>query len=296
MSKVHNFISKKPKKESMGMVKEKLSIEELEKLSYYDLMGYLDVSFFNFGGMDSTDSLGELCELGQGKRILDVGCGTGTNSIRLAEKFGCHVIGIDISEKMIERAKEKATSSNMTDNVEFMVGDAYHLQFQNDSFDVIITIFVSHLLDLHRAFKEFKRVLKVGGYIGLNELYKEDEIPEDVTEEIQRAENMLQEATQLPFKLNPPNYWKKTFEDIDMNKIKMEKFSIYASFEEIRKIVKEFGGKKIIKIMPQIIGIMLRSKKIRTMMIKANQAKRVLIYNKKSAKYIGYILSTAQKN
>ena len=277
------------------MVKEKLSIKELEKLGYYDLMGYLDASFFNCGGIDSVDRLGELCKLGQGKRILEVGCGTGTNAIHLAEKFGCHVTGIDISEKMIEQAKEKATSTNMTDKAEFMVGDAYNLQFENNRFDAVITIFVSQFLDLPRAFKEFKRVLKVGGYIGLNELYKEDEIPEDIIEKIRHAENILQEATQLPFKLNPPNYWKKTFEDRDMNKIEMEKFSIYASFKEIRKVVKEFGGKKILKIMPQIIGIMLRSKKIRTMITKANQVKRVLIYDKKSAKYVGYILIATQK-
>ena len=277
------------------MAKEKLSIKELEKLGYYDLMGYLDASFFNCGGIDSTDRLGELCKLGQGKRILEVGCGTGTNSIHLAEKFGCHVVGIDISEKMIEQAKEKVTSMNMTDKAEFMVGDAYNLQFENNSFDAVITIFVSQFLDLPRAFKEFKRVLKAGGYIGLNELYKEDEIPEDINEKIQHAENLLQEATQLPFKLNPPNYWKKTFEDLDMNKIEMEKFSIYASFKEIRKIMKEFGGKKILKIMPQIIGIMLKSKKIRTMITKANQVKGILIYNKKSAKYVGYILIATQK-
>jgi len=45
------------------MPEDDLSIKELEELSYYDFMGYMDVPFFNIGGVGSIDRLAELCEI-----------------------------------------------------------------------------------------------------------------------------------------------------------------------------------------------------------------------------------------
>ncbi len=206
------------------MPKDDLSIEELEELSYYDFMGYMDVPFFNIGGVASIDRLAELCEIKESSEVLVVGCGTGGNSCYLAQTYGCHIIGIDIAEHMIQKAQLRAEELNLTDRVTFQFGDAYHLEFPSDSFDVVLTVFVSQFLDKQRAFPEFVRVMKTGGYLGINEMYKADEIPPEAIDNVREGEQVFQELTELPFshstrprngdrclkQLRSPTSWSKT--------------------------------------------------------------------------------------
>jgi SAM-dependent methyltransferase len=135
------------------MAKEHLSIEEIEELGYYDFMGYMEVPFFNVGGAASIDRLAELSHINQDTKILNVGCGTGGNSCYLANRHGCTVVGIDISEHMVAQAKERAESLGLTDRVTFHVADAYDLQFPDASFDAVLTVFVSQFLDPTRAYR-----------------------------------------------------------------------------------------------------------------------------------------------
>ncbi len=152
------------------MTENNLSMEKIEKLSYYDFMSYLDVPFFHIGGLKSTMELAELCQIGKDSKVLMVGCRTGFTACYLAKKFGCTVMGVDIAEVSINKAKERAEKENLGDKVEFCIGDAYDLQFKSNTFDVVMTEFVSQFLDKDIAFREFVRVLKPGGYVGINEL------------------------------------------------------------------------------------------------------------------------------
>jgi len=97
--------------------------------------------------------------------ILDVGCGTGELSMILA-KMGHNVIGVDLSEKMLAIAIEKARSSQL--KAKFLVGDAENLKFEDEYFDVVMS---RHLLwtlpSPEMAFGEWKRVLKDGGYLAV---------------------------------------------------------------------------------------------------------------------------------
>lgn len=69
---------------------------------------------------------------------LDVGCGAGLTACEIAKSYGLYVMGIDISEIMIVKAKKKAKRQNVEDKVEFRVADAYQLPFDDASFDVAI--------------------------------------------------------------------------------------------------------------------------------------------------------------
>ena len=69
-------------------------------------------------------------------RILDIGCGTGRHSIELAKR-GYAVTGIDLSESMLERAREKALADNLT--IDFRMLDARALPFKEE-FDLVIMI------------------------------------------------------------------------------------------------------------------------------------------------------------
>jgi ubiquinone/menaquinone biosynthesis C-methylase UbiE len=107
---------------------------------------------------------GVLAKVLKGKRrILDVGTGTGFIALLLA-KVGYEVVGIDLSRKMLEAAREKAEKTGV--DVEFKLGDAENLPFDDDTFDAVIC---RHLLwtlpNPHKAVKEWKRVVKPRGKV-----------------------------------------------------------------------------------------------------------------------------------
>lgn len=98
---------------------------------------------------------------GKHKKILDIGAGTGFLSIMLAE-MGHEVVGLDISEEMMERAKSKAMGLGI--KVEFKLGDAENLPFETGSFDALVNRAVLWTLpDPKKAIVEWRRVLKPGG-------------------------------------------------------------------------------------------------------------------------------------
>ncbi len=124
----------------------------------------------HLGGLKATEELMELCHVGEGSYVLDVGCGAGQTSCYIAKKYGCRVVGVDVKERMIERSKERAESEGVEDMVEFRVADAQDLPFDDDVFDAVITESVTAFPeDKQRAVKEYARVTKPGGYVGLNE-------------------------------------------------------------------------------------------------------------------------------
>jgi SAM-dependent methyltransferase len=93
-------------------------------------------------------------------RVLEVGCGTGLFTKELAGTDNA-IVAIDISERLILKAKERVSFRN----VYFAVGNAYETGFKSESFDFIVGCSSLHHLDLHPALKEFLRILKPGGRV-----------------------------------------------------------------------------------------------------------------------------------
>jgi ubiquinone/menaquinone biosynthesis C-methylase UbiE len=104
-------------------------------------------------------------------RILDVGCGPGTITIGLAERaLDGWTVGIDYSEGVIDAAKIIAEERGAPKNCEFKVGNAYALEWEEGTFDVVHSHqCLIHLDDPVKAFKEMRRVCKVGGVVGVRE-------------------------------------------------------------------------------------------------------------------------------
>ncbi len=275
---------------------EMYSIDELEKLSYYDLMAHLDVPFFTIGGFESIGRLAELCKLENAKKVLVVGCGTGGDAVYIAKTYGCSIIGIDIAEHMIQKAKERVEREELTYLVEFKVGDAYDLEFETETFDVVLTVFVSQFLDREKAFKEFHRVLKKGGCLGINELFKTEDVPLELAEEVDQAEKIFQDLTELPLNIPTPSEWQENFYRTSFSDVYLEKCHEYGSKSNIGKIINDFGGyKKLIKIFGKIIKLALKSKELRKKFGLISKAKRKLLSRKNTKNYVGYILGVAWK-
>jgi SAM-dependent methyltransferase len=95
-----------------------------------------------------------------GKRVLEYGCGPGSQSFELARR-GAHVTGIDISPVAIELAKTEAERQSV--EAAFVVRDAEATGFPDGSFDLIVGGAILHHLDLDRAYAEIARLLAPGG-------------------------------------------------------------------------------------------------------------------------------------
>ena len=140
-----------------------------KKQSFFDYAAEVGLTK-HFGGLEKTEKLLKLCQVGKDSYILDVGCGAGQSSCYIAKKHGCKVVGVDINEMMIERSKERAEREGVETTVEFRVADAQDLPFDDNVFDAVITESVTVFPeDKQRAVSEYKRVTKPGGYVGLNE-------------------------------------------------------------------------------------------------------------------------------
>jgi demethylmenaquinone methyltransferase/2-methoxy-6-polyprenyl-1,4-benzoquinol methylase len=99
-----------------------------------------------------------------GDRVLDACCGTGDLALA-AVRAGGRVTGLDFSERMLERARQKSAE------VEWVHGDALALPFEDGTFDAATVGFgVRNLNDLERGLAELRRVLRAGGRVAILEI------------------------------------------------------------------------------------------------------------------------------
>jgi phosphatidylethanolamine/phosphatidyl-N-methylethanolamine N-methyltransferase len=98
-----------------------------------------------------------------GDRILEVGVGTGINTLLYPRN--CHITGIDLSTSMLEKARERVKREGLR-NVRLLEMDAANLTFASDAFDIVYAPYlVSVVPDPVKVVKEMERVCRPGGKI-----------------------------------------------------------------------------------------------------------------------------------
>ena len=104
--------------------------------------------------------------VGQGARVLDVGCGTGVVAVTAA-RLGARATGVDLTPKLLERARENATIAAV--EVEWREADAEELPFGDGQFDIVLSQF-GHIFAPRPevAMREMLRVVKPGGTIAFS--------------------------------------------------------------------------------------------------------------------------------
>lgn len=126
------------------------------------------VDEFHIRGRRATLELAQLMQIDGKSSVLDIGSGLGGPARTLAETYGCHVTGIDLTSSYCEAATAISRWRGLSDNVTFKQGDATKLPFADGSFDAAMTIHVAmNIANKDALYREAKRVLKPGAVFGI---------------------------------------------------------------------------------------------------------------------------------
>ena len=240
----------------------------------------------HIGGLEATEVILELCHISKGMYVLDVGCGAGITPVFIAKRYGCRVVGVDISEGMVKRSKESIKRERVTDRVEFRVADAQDLPFDDNSFDAVITESVTAFPeDKQKAVNEYVRVTKSGGYVGLNEStwLKVPPPPELVAWASQDLGANVKPLTS--------SEWVGLLEAAGLREMVVRTYEINMQ-EEARGIYRRYGCRGMLGIMFRMLSLYAKSPAYRKFV---KEVRKDGVTPKNLDEYFGYGLYVGQK-
>jgi len=218
----------------MYISKKGILMSSIAKCDVFDFFAnHLGLTVIHPGGLKATRKLEDTLEINSNTKVLDIACGKGSTAFYLAEKYGCSVVGIDISEELIQEAKDTCRKKGLDNKVKFLIGNAMDLPFDDNQFDVAISqgilVFVD---DKTKTINEASRVVKDGGKAGWVELSWKKEPNKDF---LDKVDNVLR-AYCLK---NARTYdgWKNVFEkanthDLDIIKGKTITSNFFETIQE----------------------------------------------------------------
>ncbi|SDL78781.1 class I SAM-dependent methyltransferase [Aliiruegeria lutimaris] len=144
---------------SAGIDRETVTIEQLAPVDHFHARGF-----------PATRELADALPIEAGYRIVDIGCGLGGPARYLADRFQCHVDGIDITEPFVVAANKLTELVGMQHAVRFRHGDGQNLPYADETFHGAYTQHVTmNVPDRGAFFREACRVLKPGAFFALTE-------------------------------------------------------------------------------------------------------------------------------
>lgn len=247
--------------------------------SYIELQAILGVSK-HMGGIEATEELVKLCHIEEARSVLDVGCGIGITASYLAKTYECEVVALDISEIMINSAKETAQRENTEEKVYFIVADAQHLPLKSRLFDTAICESVnSFIRDKERAINEYIRVTKPGGYVGMNEaIWINPPSPEMIE----------YSSSNLGTEILSQEKWEELIERSRLRETVIRTYKVRPLKELIARI-RLLGLGKMLNAWSKLFSLYTRSPAIR------DEFRRELSMPRDSFQYMGYGIYTGKR-
>jgi SAM-dependent methyltransferase len=137
-------------------------------VTYNSAADHFDAGPLAFWDLYGRHTVGRL-DLKCGSSVLDIGCGTGASALPTAEAVGPDgsVLGIDLAERLLARARAKAAQRHLQ-NVEFRLADMTNLGFPDQHFETIISVFsIFFVPDMQALVRELWRMVKPGGTLAI---------------------------------------------------------------------------------------------------------------------------------
>lgn len=178
-----------------------------------------------------------LASLEPGQTVLDLGSGAGLDCFFAAKKVGeaGHVIGVDMTPEMIERARSSAERMNLS-NVEFRQGYLEDLPVESDAVDVIISNCVINLApDKSKVFAEAFRVLKPGGKFAVSDIVTDGPLPEVIKKSLSAWAGCVAGAVEATEYINIMEAI--GFTDISIVPVFFDKESVDSALDDMKDMV-----------------------------------------------------------
>jgi arsenite methyltransferase len=138
----------------------------------HDLVALFLGASYHPGGTDLTRHLAQLLQLGPGDKVLDVASGVGTTAFLVATECGADVLGIDLGQAQVSRARAQAEQLGLEERVGFQQGDAEQLPVPTGMFDAVISeCALCTFPDKRAAAAEMNRVVRPGGRVGISDVW-----------------------------------------------------------------------------------------------------------------------------
>lgn len=182
--------------------------------NYENKEGYNPDADMNLGCGIPTD----FAQIKEGDHILDLGSGAGNDCFVARAIVGDKgkVTGLDMTEPMIEKARENCAKLNFK-NVEFVSGDIEAMPFDDKIFDVVISNCVLNLVpDKSRAFSEIFRVLKTGGHFCVSDVVIKGALSDKMKKDAEMYAGCVSGASEM-------NEYLKIVEDSGFVNVKVHK-------------------------------------------------------------------------
>lgn len=121
-------------------------------------------------------------------KIADIGCGTGGQTMTLGQNTQCEIIGIDVWQDFINTFNQNSQNQNLQNRVKGIVGNMENLPFQKEELDLIWSEGSIYNIGFERGLNEWRKFLKMGGYIAITEnTWFSEERPDEIQEFWQNA-------------------------------------------------------------------------------------------------------------